>query len=316
MSNHHSRYIFPISFLILPIYYSLFPFFCPFLRMLKKLQEHWKVSALNMWLILTTFALGGSLCGRIAHVLLSKAGIGNSALWFVVYLVLVTLLWPLCVLLISYPLGQFKFFKLYVGKLMAKITGKHKVHQLAIFASGAGSNAFKIIEHFNGNKNVKIALVVCNKPEAGVLQIAAQHNIPTLIIDKATFYDTDRYVATLQKKGITFIVLAGFLWKMPEAFIKAYTNKIINIHPALLPHFGGKGMYGRYVHEAVIIAKESKSGITIHYVDEEYDHGSIIFQASCEVRLNDTPDSLAAKIHSLEHTHFSSVIEQVLQKTR
>lgn len=188
---------------------------------------------------------------------------------------------------------------------------------VAIFASGAGSNAEKIIKHALLSSNVdtgifKVDLVLCNKPGAGVLQIAAKYNIDTLIIDKERFFHGDGYIDTLKDRGIQFIVLAGFLWKVPVSLIKAYPEKIVNIHPALLPKYGGKGMYGSKVHEAVIAAGDKESGISIHYVDELYDHGSVIFQASCDVAEQDTPETLAQKIHSLEHKHFPEVIEGLL----
>lgn len=188
------------------------------------------------------------------------------------------------------------------------------VNQIAIFASGAGSNAQKIIEHFKDHKTVKVALIVSNKKDAGVVQIAQNNHIPFIIIEKEQFFKGDGYVTELKKYSINFIVLAGFLWKVPNSLIAAFQNKIINIHPALLPKYGGKGMYGHFVHEAVITAKEKESGITIHFVDDLYDHGNTIFQAKCPVTESDNADSLAAKIHLLEHTHFAAVIENLISK--
>lgn len=188
---------------------------------------------------------------------------------------------------------------------------KSLIH-IAIYASGAGSNAHQIIRHFAHSKKATISLVVCNKPEAGILQIADNEGIPTLLIEKEPFFKGDAYIPQLQAKGIDLIVLAGFLWKIPPALIKAYPNRIVNIHPALLPHYGGKGMYGRHVHEAVIRNGEKESGITIHYVDELYDHGSIIFQATCPVLPGDSPESLAKRVQLLEHAHFPAVIESIL----
>lgn len=185
---------------------------------------------------------------------------------------------------------------------------------IAIFASGAGSNAEKIIGHFSKNSLIRIALIVCNKPGAGVVSIAGKNNIPVLIIEKDKFINGDGYVHELQEARIDFIVLAGFLWKIPSALIQSFPDRIINIHPALLPKFGGKGMYGSKVHEAVIAAGEKESGITIHYVDEHYDNGDIIFQTKCRVYENDTPDTLAKRIHELEHENFPTVVEQCLQK--
>ncbi len=184
--------------------------------------------------------------------------------------------------------------------------------KVAIFASGAGSNAKKIIGHFKNSPSVKISLIVCNKPGAGVLTIAETNSIPTLLIEKEQFFRGNAYVEELKDQGIDFIVLAGFLWKIPLLLIKAFPQRIVNIHPALLPKYGGKGMYGHYVHEAVIDNKERESGISIHYVDELYDHGKLIFQATCEVLPTDSPDSLAERIHGLEHKHYPEVIETLL----
>lgn len=193
------------------------------------------------------------------------------------------------------------------------MTGKKKI-PIAIFASGAGSNAQKIIGHFKNDAGVSVALIVCNKAGAGVLDIAAAENIPTLLIEKEQFFRGDHYIPALKQYGIEFIVLAGFLWKIPAGLISAYRNKIVNIHPALLPKYGGKGMYGQFVHQAVIDAGDKESGITIHFVDELYDHGNIIFQAKCPVTESDTPESLAAKIHALEHAHFPATISQLIKK--
>jgi phosphoribosylglycinamide formyltransferase-1 len=180
--------------------------------------------------------------------------------------------------------------------------------QIAIFSSGAGSNAKKIIDHLlskeKSNSTPVVSLIVCNKPEAGVLKIAAENNIPVLLIEKEKFFRGNAYIDELKAANIDFIVLAGFLWKIPDALIKAFRGKMINIHPALLPKYGGKGMYGNFVHEAVIANKEKESGITIHYVDEVYDHGQIILQATCLVSEADTPESLAKKVQVLEHRHF------------
>ncbi len=183
---------------------------------------------------------------------------------------------------------------------------------LAIFASGTGSNAQKIIEHFKNHPVVQVTLVVSNNSRAGVLDIARNSGIETLILDKQRFRNGDGYVGLLKEKRISFIVLAGFLWKVPDTLLDAYPGKIVNIHPALLPKYGGKGMYGKFVHEAVLAAGETESGITIHYVDGLYDHGRIIFQESCSIDQGDDPDSLAMKVHRLEHLHFAPVLEKIL----
>ena len=278
-------------------------------------------------------------------------------LWTIIYILLVTVIWPLAVLIVSFFFGQFKFFKGYVTRLGQKIgivrdlklevsssgpapdsdsegglseqdslrprlTTQHSrlssrtrlTINIAIFASGAGSNAQKIIDHFRNSPSVKIALIVCNKKKAGVLQIAEKENIPSLVIEKEKFFSGNGYLDELASEKIGFIVLAGFLWKVPEALIRAFPKRIINIHPALLPGYGGQGMYGNHVHEAVISAREKESGITIHYVDEHYDNGDIILQVKCPVLDNDTPGSLAHRIHELEYANYPVVIEDLVEK--
>jgi len=185
------------------------------------------------------------------------------------------------------------------------------VKHIAIFASGAGSNARQIINYFKNSDRARVSLIVCNNPNAGVIQVASHSGIPVLMIDKKIFAATG-YLDELKKYDINLVVLAGFLWKVPPVLIHAYKNNIINIHPSLLPKFGGKGMYGNAVHEAVLASKEKQSGISIHFVDEIYDHGAIIFQASCPVDENDTPESLANKIHALEHRYYPGEIEKLL----
>ncbi len=183
---------------------------------------------------------------------------------------------------------------------------------LAIFASGAGSNAQKIIEYFRDSEKARVVLLVCNKPGAGVIKIAEENKIPVLMIERERFINGDGYVNEIGAAGTDFIILAGFLWKVPQTIIDSFPRKIINIHPALLPKFGGRGMYGQYVHQSVINAGEVESGITIHYVDEHYDNGDVIFQTGCPVLKNDTPETLAARIHTLEHLHYPRVIEEVV----
>ncbi|MBS1656155.1 MAG: phosphoribosylglycinamide formyltransferase, partial [Bacteroidetes bacterium] len=182
---------------------------------------------------------------------------------------------------------------------------------IAIFASGAGSNAQKIIDHFRNSPSVKIALIICNKADAGVLQIAEKENIPSVIIEKERFFRGDSYLPVLKENNIGLLVLAGFLWKVPVLLVKEYPGRILNIHPALLPKYGGKGMYGHFVHEAVLAAGEKESGITIHFVDEQYDHGATILQATCPVFENDSPETLAERIHLLEHANYPGAIEKV-----
>ncbi len=184
---------------------------------------------------------------------------------------------------------------------------------IAIFASGGGSNAKAIITASQNNDVAyQVALIVTNNPTAGVLQIAKDNNISTLIIDKQTFYHTNNYTQLLQQHSIDLVVLAGFLWKVPVGLVQAFNQKIINIHPALLPKYGGKGMYGNAVHEAVIANNDTQSGITIHQVNEVYDDGKILLQATCAIAPNANAATLAAHIHQLEHQHYWLVIHTVL----
>ena len=355
------------------------------MKFIQNLQEKWKVGGSQFWLIMLTFALGGSLSGRLCSFLLNLVFLEKNWAFWLVYPLFLTILWPFSVLFVSFFTGQFRFFRGYLSRVGVKVFGfggsastsgssgstldsttsepsgksvAAPVH-IAIFASGAGSNARKIIEYFEGagsglasagsnlsstaatydsnltstaskstSSQVKVSLIVCNVPDAGVLAIAKEKGIPTLLINKNEFAATG-YVESLHNADIQFIVLAGFLWKVPEVLVRAYqpgmkidgalvngkenvSKGIINIHPALLPKYGGKGMYGSRVHEAVIAAGEKESGITIHWVNEHYDEGGIIFQATCEVVSGDTPETLADKIHLLEHAHFATTIANLL----
>ena len=185
---------------------------------------------------------------------------------------------------------------------------------IALFASGTGTNAANIIQYFKQRQTAKVVLIVCNNLNAGVLKVAEVNNIPAILITKEKFFKGDAYLPELKNAAVDFIVLAGFLWKIPSLITNAYRNKIINIHPALLPKYGGKRMYGNFVHEAVLSAKETESGITIHFVDEFYDNGKIIFQISCPVYDNDTADTLGKRIHELEYKYFPRVIEDLVMK--
>lgn len=185
--------------------------------------------------------------------------------------------------------------------------------RIAIFASGRGSNAKRIIEHFQQHPTIDVVLIASNKSHAGVLDIARQHHIETLVFDKARLYKSRQLLDDLRTHQIDFIVLAGFLWLVPTYLIQAYPKRIINIHPALLPKYGGKGMYGMHVHQAVCKAKETETGITIHYVNEVYDDGEIIFQTTCSVTASDAPQDIAHKVQRLEHQHFPRVIERLLE---
>ena len=185
--------------------------------------------------------------------------------------------------------------------------------RLAIFASGSGTNAEKIIQYFANIDDIEVSLIVCNKEKAGVLDIAERWGIPSMLIDRAFFYESDQMLFELKQQSIDFIVLAGFLWMIPDYLIKAYHHKMINIHPALLPKFGGKGMYGMHVHNAVKTAGEKQTGITIHYVNEKYDDGAVIFQATCPVENEDSPDDIRNKVQLLEHRYFPEITEKVVR---
>lgn len=183
---------------------------------------------------------------------------------------------------------------------------------LAIFASGSGTNAENIISSFKDDPKIEVKLVLSNKPNAGVLHRAKKLGVPSKVFDRNTFYQSDEILDLLKSEQVDWIILAGFLWLVPANLLQAFPDKIINIHPALLPAYGGKGMYGEKVHQAVIENKEKASGITIHLVNEKYDEGRVLFQASCEVESFDTPDSLASKIHQLEYKYFPSVIRDAV----
>jgi phosphoribosylglycinamide formyltransferase-1 len=185
--------------------------------------------------------------------------------------------------------------------------------KIVLFASGNGSNVQRIAEYFENNSEIEVTLVLSNNPKAGVLKRAEKLGLASIVFSKDDFYRSDTIINTLNDINPDLIVLAGFLWLIPDNLIKAYPDRIINIHPALLPKYGGKGMYGHHVHEAVINNREPESGITIHYVNEKYDDGQIIFQSSFELTEKDTPVTLVEKIHLQEYEHFPKVIERLLQ---
>lgn len=186
--------------------------------------------------------------------------------------------------------------------------------KIAIFASGSGSNAENIIQYFAQKPQFCVKSVFCNVSDAYVLERAKKYRIPSFVFNREEFRNPDKVFRQLQEQEIDFIVLAGFLWLMPSFITAAWPNKIVNIHPALLPAYGGKGMYGHHVHEAVIAAGEKESGITIHYVNDHYDQGAIIFQAKCPVLPTDTPDDLAARVHELEYRYFPQIIAETILK--
>lgn len=186
--------------------------------------------------------------------------------------------------------------------------------RIAIFASGSGTNAENLIRFFRTKPGVSIDLVLTNKAGAGVLERSKSLEVESLVFGRKEFYESDKILKVLKDKEIDLVVLAGFLWLVPSNLIRAFPGRIINIHPALLPRYGGKGMYGSHVHRAVLANGDTESGISIHQVNQEYDDGSIIFQAKCEVKRDDTPESLASRIHQLEYTHFPRVVESLLDQ--
>lgn len=185
--------------------------------------------------------------------------------------------------------------------------------RIAIFASGTGTNALELIRFFKNSKTAKVELVVSNNSNAGVCAIAKEQGVNLFLINNEELQTEQFVLNELVKQKIDFIVLAGFLRKVPTEIIRHYTGKIINIHPALLPKFGGKGMYGDNVHQAVIDSGETESGISIHFVTEHYDEGAIIFQAKCSVDKNETAKSLANKVHALEHEYFSKITQEQIE---
>jgi formyltetrahydrofolate-dependent phosphoribosylglycinamide formyltransferase len=290
---------------------------------LRFLRARWNVGAQDLLFIIIVFALAGFTTALLTRSITGWLQLeSDTIVYWVMKLLVLFFGYQLIILLWALPFGQFVFFLKYEQRIWGKLfkwKGKSPkvlalppMKSIAIFASGAGSNAQEIIRYFNAHHSIRVSLVVTNKPEAGVVDVASTAGIPVLTIEKERFFRGDGYVPELHSAGIDFIVLAGFLWKVPDTLVEAYRNRMINIHPALLPAYGGKGMYGSRVHEAVIAAGEKQSGISIHFVDEVFDHGKVIFQASCDVLPNDSPSTLAERIHGLEHANYPRVIEELL----
>lgn len=185
--------------------------------------------------------------------------------------------------------------------------------RIAIFASGSGTNAENIIKYFENSNKIKVSKVYSNKKQAGIFERCKRLNVPCVWFSRESFYNSSRVLHDVQLHA-DFIVLAGFLWRIPEDFIASFSNKMVNIHPALLPKYGGKGMYGMNVHKAIKENNETETGITIHYVNEHYDEGAIIFQAKTTIDRSDSPEDIANKIHQLEYEHFPRIIEETIQK--
>ena len=187
--------------------------------------------------------------------------------------------------------------------------------RIAIFASGSGTNTENIIKYFQNSDSISVSKVYCNKKNAGVFERCSKLNVPCIWFSREAFYDSSRVLHDVQLHA-DFVVLAGFLWRIPQDFIHAFPNKMLNIHPALLPKYGGKGMYGMHVHKAVKENNEIETGITIHFVNEQYDEGAIVFQAKTTLDSKDSAEDIAEKIHVLEYAHFPKVIEEVIHKLK
>jgi phosphoribosylglycinamide formyltransferase-1 len=197
-----------------------------------------------------------------------------------------------------------------VKRISEMFTPQQEKSKIAIFASGAGTNAGAIMEHFKKSAVAEVVLLLSNNPEAPALQKAKTFEVPVKVFTRQQFSDSSTILDWLQESGTTHVVLAGFLWLMPSSLIRAYPKRIINIHPSLLPKFSGRGMYGMKVHEAVRTSGELETGISIHVVNEQYDEGEILFQTSCALGPDDTPETIARKVHELEYAHYPKVIEE------
>jgi len=289
--------------------------------MLKKLKEHWKVNGTGLFFILVTFAVTGTFTAWVSKESTAWLSIEKFTFaWWALKIGVLFFGYQFFILIFGFCFGQFSFFWNYEKKILARMGLLKKKSdprtRLAIFASGTGTNANNIISYFKDHTSIHVTLVVCNNPVAGVIQIAKKNNVAMLMINKEMFYRGDECINQLKKKKIDWIILAGFLWKIPSSLINAFPQRIINIHPALLPKFGGRGMYGSKVHEAVLLNREIETGITIHYVDEIYDNGKVIHQAKCEVNETDDASTLANKIHTLEYEHYPVVIETLILKAK
>lgn len=289
--------------------------------MLQKLQEKWGLSTRTFWIVFIAFGLTGTTTAILTRYVTGWLGMDANSEWYLrVGVRVFMLLFGYQVILLGYGflLGQWAFFWKYEVKLLRRLKILPPAPQktsLAIFASGSGSNALKIMQYFEHHPTISIDLIVCNKPGAGVIHHAEKYGVPVLLIEKERFFRGDAYIPVLQQHRISFVVLAGFLWKIPALLIAAFPQRMVNIHPALLPKFGGKGMYGENVHRAVLESGDKESGITIHRVNEHFDAGEIVFQATCAITETDTPHTLAMKVHALEHAHYAQVIEQMVQQS-
>lgn len=268
-----------------------------------------------------TFAVTGTTAAFITAKITAWLDIEKWSLSFWLLKLGVLLIgYQILLLFFGFVFGQFRFFWQYERKILQAVglIKRDPPLRIAVFASGKGTNAENLVRYFNHDpkksKKANITLIVCNKPGAGVLSLAQREGIPVLMIEQAGF-SSGKYLSEI-RAAADLLVLAGFLWKVPQSLIDAFPGRIINIHPALLPKYGGPGMYGMKVHQAVIANGETESGITIHHVDEHYDNGDRIFQEKCTVEPTDTPDSLSEKIHRLEMEHYPKQVEKWVKKVK
>lgn len=286
--------------------------------MLNKLQKKWGISGKRFFMVMVVFALTGTTAAWLTAEITGWLRIEKfSFAWWTLKVGMLLIGYQILLLFYGFVFGQFDFFWHYERKILSHmrlLPPQPEPARLMVFASGAGSNAEKLIQYFNENSQkssiAKVTQIVCNKENAGVLKIAEKYDVPVMMIHKKEL-ERGAYNEDWKKHG-DWIILAGFLLKIPSSLVNTFPKRIVNLHPALLPLHGGRGMYGMRVHEAVLASGESETGITIHFVDDEYDHGETIFQARCTLQPNETPETLAQKIHQLEHLHYPEQIEKLV----
>lgn len=290
--------------------------------MFAKLQKKWGISGRRFFWVMIVFAFTGTTAAWLTAKITGWLNIeAYSFAWWSLKIGMLLIGYQILLLFYGFIFGQFAFFWRYERKILASMRILPKLPEpakLIVFASGAGSNAQRMIQYFNEDpeksKIARVSLVVCNKKEAGVVGIAEKAGIPLKLINKKEL-EAGAYNQELKKAG-DWIILAGFLLKIPSSLIQVFPHRIINIHPALLPLHGGSGMYGRHVHEAVLATGATETGITIHYINDKYDEGPTIFQAHCRLEANETPDTIASKIHELEQKHYPEQIELLVTNAK
>lgn len=290
--------------------------------MFAKLQKKWGLSGKRFFWVMIVFAFTGTTAAWLTAKITGWLNIeAYSFWWWSLKIGMLLIGYQILLLFYGFIFGQFSFFWRYERKILERMRILPKLPEpakLIVFASGAGSNAQRMIQYFNEDpeksKIAKVTLIVCNKTEAGVIGIAEEAGIPVKMINKKDL-ENGVYDKELKKAG-DWIILAGFLLKIPASLIQVFPQRIINIHPALLPLHGGSGMYGHRVHEAVLATGAMETGITIHYINDKYDEGPTIFQAHCTLEPNETPASIAAKIHKLEHQHYPEQVELLVTNAK